>query len=262
MATLTSLTPTQSHNGLTLTLTGTSLANTTKVNFGTKSVTPATVSSTTVTAVVPVLCGGQVNVSVTAGTTTSNSLSFFYISPPEPTALSSNTGSAAATSVSVLGSGLLTATGVTFGAVGAGTSLTVVSDTELTVTCPAHGSFGAASTDTVDCTVTTVGGTSLSLGAPTQYTYYAVPTVTSLLPTSGSAPTGITVTGTNLVDVSSVTFTPTGGGAATQATYSSSSPTSLLVDLPSALAAGTYDVQATTPGGTTAVVAGDVFTVL
>ncbi|MER7463269.1 IPT/TIG domain-containing protein [Streptomyces sp. NPDC097981] len=262
MATLTSLSPTQSHNGQTLTLTGTGLANTTKVNFGTKSVSPATVSSTTVTVVIPVLCGGQVNVSVTAGTTTSNSLSFFYITPPLPTAVVSNTGPAAATSVSVFGSGLLTATGVTFGAVGAGTSLTVVSDTELTVTCPAHGSFGAASTDTVDCTVTTAGGTSVPLGAATQYTYYAVPTVTSLSPTSGSAPTSVTVTGTNLVGVSSVTFTPTGGGTATQATFSSASATSLLVDLPSGLAAGTYDVQATTPGGTTAVVAGDVFTVV
>lgn len=155
MPTLTSLTPTQSHNGITLTLTGTSLSGTTKVNFGTKKINPATVSATTVTVAIPAQCGGQVNVSVTAGTTTSNSLSFFYIDPPAPTALSANTGPATATSVSVLGSGLLTATAVTFGAVGDGTGLTVVSDSELTVTCPAHDAFGGASFDTVDCTVTT-----------------------------------------------------------------------------------------------------------
>ncbi|WP_328400481.1 IPT/TIG domain-containing protein [Streptomyces sp. NBC_00390] len=111
-----------------------------------------------------------------------------------PTALSANTGPAAATSVSILGTGLLTATGVTFGAVGAGTGLAVVSDSQLTVTCPAHGAFGGASFDTVDCTVTTAGGTSISLGAPTQYTYYDVPTVTSLAPTSGAVGTDTTVT--------------------------------------------------------------------
>ncbi|MGW7331260.1 IPT/TIG domain-containing protein [Streptomyces sp. NPDC054840] len=261
MATLTSLTPTQSHNGITLTLTGTGLSGTTKVNFGTKKVTPATVSATTVTVVIPVLCGGQVSVSVTAGTSTSNSLAFFYINPPEPTGLSSNTGPAAATSLSVFGSGLLTATGVTFGAVGAGTGVTVVSDSELTVTCPAHGAF-TGSTDTVDCTVTTAGGTSISLGAPTQYTYYDVPTVVSLAPTSGPVGSDTTVTGTNLVDVSSVTFTPTGGGAAVEADFSSTSGTTLVATVPSGLAAGTYDVQATTSGGQTAIVAGDVFTVV
>ncbi|MFD4140707.1 IPT/TIG domain-containing protein [Streptomyces sp. NPDC058572] len=262
MATLTSLTPTQSHNGITLTLTGTGLSGTTKVNFGTKKINPATVGATTVTVVIPVLCSGQVNVSVTAGTSTSNSLSFFYIDPPAPTALSANTGPAAATSVSILGTGLLTATGVTFGAVGAGTGLTVVSDSQLTVTCPAHGAFGGASFDTVDCTVTTAGGTSISLGAPTQYTYYDVPTVTGLAPTSGAVGTDTTVTGTNLVDVSSVTFTPTGGGASVDADFSSFAPTTLVATVPSGLTAGTYDVRATTPGGQTAIVAGDVFTVI
>ncbi|MGW2562064.1 IPT/TIG domain-containing protein [Streptomyces sp. NPDC001514] len=262
MATLTSLTPTQSHNGITLTLTGTSLSGTTKVNFGTKKVTPATVSATTVTVVIPVLCGGQVNVSVTAGTSTSNSLSFFYIDPPAPTALSANTGPATATSLSVLGSGLLTATAVTFGAVGAGTGLTVVSDSELTVTCPAHGAFGGASFDTVNCTVTTAGGTSIPLGAPTQYTYYDVPTVTGLNPTTGQVGDDTTVTGANLVDVSSVTFTPTGGGTAVEADFTSVSASSLVATVPAGLTAGTYDVRATTPGGLTAIVAGDVYTVV
>ncbi|MGW2743727.1 IPT/TIG domain-containing protein [Streptomyces sp. NPDC001450] len=261
MPTLTSLTPTQSHNGITLTLTGTGLSGTTKVNFGTKSVTPATVAATTVTVVIPVLCGGQISVSVTAGTTTSNSLAFYYINPPEPTALSSNTGPATATSLSVLGSGLLTATGVTFGSAGAGTGLTVVSDSELTITCPAHGAF-TAPTDTVNVTCVTAGGTSIPLGAPTQYTYYDVPTVTSLSPTSGTVGSSTTVTGTNLVDVSSVTFTPTGGGTAVEADFSSFSATSLVATVPSGLATGTYDVQATTPGGQTAAVAGDVFTVV
>ncbi|MFE7793129.1 IPT/TIG domain-containing protein [Streptomyces sp. NPDC057460] len=261
MPTLTSLTPTQSHNGITLTLTGTSLSGTTKVNFGTKKINPATVSATTVTVAIPAQCGGQVNVSVTAGTTTSNSLSFFYIDPPAPTALSANTGPATATSLSVLGSGLLTATAVTFGAVGDGTGLTVVSDSELTVTCPAHDAFGGASFDTVDCTVTTAGGTSIPLGAPTQYTYYDVPTVTSLAPTSGPVGDDTTVTGANLVDVSIVTFTPTAGGAAVQADFSSFADTTLVATVPSGLAAGTYNVRATTPGGQTAIVAGDVYTV-
>ncbi|GGO99712.1 IPT/TIG domain-containing protein [Wenjunlia tyrosinilytica] len=261
MATITALSPTQSHSGVTLTITGSALGGTTKVNFGTKSVTPATVAAGTVTSVIPAGCAGQVSVSVTAGTTTSNSLPLFYIAAPAPGALSAQIGPAAPPALTITGSALSTATLVTFGAVGTAVP-TVVSDSQLTVTPPVHGAF-AACTDTVDLTVTSAGGVSLPIGAPGQFTYCDVPAVTGLSPTSGAAGTlGVIVSGTCLSDTSAVTFTPTGGGASVAASFTPTGPGSLLTDVPAGLAAGTYDVQVTTPGGTSAVVAADVFTVV
>jgi IPT/TIG domain len=261
MATLTSLSPSQSTAGQTLTLNGTGLSGTTKVNFGSKSVTPGSVTATVVTAIIPSTCAGQYGVSVTAGTTTSNSLAFFYAATPVLSALNPGTGAAAPGSVTLLGSGFLNATAVTFGSLGAGTALTVTNDTQLTVTPPAHGTF-TGSTDTANVTATTPGGTSALNGAATEFVYYAAPTVTGISPDTGPAGTSVTVTGTNLVDVSDATFTPTGGGTSVSASaFTGVSDTQLIVYVPAGLTAGdTYDLQVVTPGGTSAVNAGDVFT--
>ncbi|MFK0279551.1 IPT/TIG domain-containing protein [Streptomyces sp. NPDC090499] len=80
--------------------------------------------------------------------------------PPVPTitTLSPSTGPiAGGTVVTIVGTDLDSATGVTFGT-GAGTALVVESDTELTVTTPA-GTTGAK-----DVTVTTAGGTATKTG--------------------------------------------------------------------------------------------------
>ncbi|WP_443073915.1 IPT/TIG domain-containing protein [Streptomyces sp. NBC_01456] len=138
---ITSLAPVQGHDGATLTITGTGLSRTFKVNFGAKAVTPTTVTETTVTCVIPVLPPGENDVTVSAGASTSNFLPFYYISPPTVLALSANTGPATATQLTVFGQSLLTATGVIFGALGPGTGLNVVSDTALTVFTPLHPAF-------------------------------------------------------------------------------------------------------------------------
>src|SRR5437899_1622511 len=125
MAVLTALTPSPSTGGQTLTLTGTTLSTTSKVNFGAKSVTPSAVTATSVTCTVPALCAGQYNVSVTAGTATSNA-------PFRPT------GGGAAVSAA---------------------SVTPVSANQLLVTVPAGLTAGA----TYDLQVVTPGGISAAV---------------------------------------------------------------------------------------------------
>lgn len=272
MPTITSVAPTQGHNGQTLTVTGTGFVAPVKVNFGTKSVT-GTVGGggTTVTCSIPTLCSGSYPVSVTQGALTSNSVAFFYVGTPDCSGLSTHTGPLAPAALSLFGSGLLTANvvggGVAFGTVGTvtGGAVTVVNDGQITVTPPTHPAFApGVCIETVDVTVTTAGGASFSGGATTQFTYYDLPTVTSLSPATGSVGTSTTATGTCFVDVIDVTFTPTAGGAATSAAGFSVNPDTshLVAVVPASLAAGTYDLQVITPGGTSAAVAGDVFTVV
>ncbi|MFJ8794095.1 IPT/TIG domain-containing protein [Streptomyces sp. NPDC102462] len=74
---ITSISPTQSHHAVPMTITGTGLSFVIRVNFGAGSVTPTSVTSTSVTCMIPELPAGQYYVSVTAGGQTSNSLPFF-----------------------------------------------------------------------------------------------------------------------------------------------------------------------------------------
>ncbi len=246
--------------GQTLTITGTGLSTASRVNFGNKSATATVVSSTQITCPIPSLCAGQYNVNVSVGTSTTNSLPFFYAASPAVAAVTPSTGPGTPTAVTLSGSGLLNASAVTFGAIGAGTGVSVVNDTQITVTPPAHGTF-TGSLDTVDVTVTSPGGTS-SLTVADQFTYYAAPAVTDINPTSGPAGTSVTVTGSNLASVSNVTFTLTTGGTPISASsFTSVSDTQLIAEVPAGLTSGsTYDLQVVTPGGTSATVAADVFT--
>lgn len=268
MATLTSITSpatAQGRAGTVVTIAGTGLSTTTKVNFGSKSVTPTSTSTTSVTAVAPTGCVGQVNVSVVAGGVTSNSVAFFYLAQPTCSVLSTNTGPASPAPLTITGSGLSTGLSgtVAFGALTPVTPSSVTGDTQLTVTPPTHGAF-TSPTDTVDVIITTPGGSSVPSGPACQFTYYATPTVTGVSPTFGTAGTlGVVISGTNFVDVSTVTFTPTGGGTpVTGLNITSLGSTSVSVDVPASLAADTYDLRVTTLGGTSAIVPADVFSVV
>jgi hypothetical protein len=258
---LTALNPVQGHNGQILTLTGQGLTGTTRVNINGKSVATASVSATTVTFVVPVLPVGQVDISVTASGITSNSLPFYYIAPPISQTLSLNEGPATPSEITIFGSALSTATEVRFGSIGPGTGLTVISDTSLDITTPPHGPFGPACTDTVDVIVTTAGGATSPQGASSQYTYYNTPNLTGLSPTATSTGSTVTIVGTCLPDATQVTFTPTGGGQATQAAFTNISTSRVTALVPPSLVAGTYDIRVTTPGGQTPIVPIDVFTI-
>ncbi|MCX4452334.1 IPT/TIG domain-containing protein [Streptomyces sp. NBC_01728] len=276
MATLTSLSETQGKAGDSLVITGTSLgalSSTVKVNFATSTVTmtvsgTVTTANTTVTCTIPTLpAAGQYNVSVTLSSSTTNNLPFFYVSVPVCSLLSVTTGPVTPSSnTTITGTGLAAVgtTGVKFGA----NTATIVSrsgDTQITCTPPADTSGFTTDIETVNVTVVSPGGTSTSTGPATQFAYYNAPTVTNVSPGSGTASEdGAVVTGTGFVDVSAVIFRDTVSPNATfTATVTSvDSDTELVITTPAGLvAAKTYDVTVTTPGGQSALnPPGDQFT--
>ncbi len=165
---------------------------------------------------------------------------------PTVTGLSKTSGPVAGgTFLTITGTGFTGVTAVKFGAA-SGTGITVVSATSITVTAP-------AGSGTVDVRVTTPGGTSAT-SASDQFTYFAVPTVTSLSPKSGPAAGGnsVTINGTGLTGATAVKF---GANAATGITVVSA--TQITVTAPAG--SGNRDVRVTTPGGTSDSVVGDLY---
>ncbi|MGW2254990.1 IPT/TIG domain-containing protein [Kitasatospora sp. NPDC001660] len=261
---ISSISPTSGHSGQTMTITGTGLGSlsTTRVNIGSVTVTPTAASSTSVTLIIPPGCSGQANIIATVSGVSSNSKTFFYVAAPTVTSVNPNTGPAAPDGpIDVFGTGFSTATSVAFGTVGTAVP-TVLSDGHLTVTPPSHGAFTTC-TDTADVLVSSTGGTSAPIGTPGHFTYYDLPAVTGVTPGTGAAgTTGVNVAGTCFVDVSSVTFTLTTGGPSTPAdNVNVITVGSLTLDVPDALASGTYDIQVITPGGTSTAAADDQFVI-
>jgi hypothetical protein len=134
----------------------------------------------------------------------------------------------------IVGSGFSGATAVKFGATNA-TSFTVVADSVTTAVSPP----GAG---TVLVTVVTASGT--SNGAAFTYTAVPVPVLVSLLPPTGPATggTSVTLTGTGFLGATAVTF---GGTPATSFTVDSA--TQITATAPAGV--GIEQVQVTTPGG-------------
>ena len=150
------------------------------------------------------------------------------------------------TSVTITGSGFLTATGLQFGNTAA-VGLTILNDTQITATSPA-GSPG-----TVDITVTVPGATS-AISAADRFTYVAAPVVSSISTATGPASGGthVTITGTGFTSATVVTF----GAAA--AGFTVNSDTQITATSPAGT--GTVNIQVTTPGGTSATGTADQFT--
>ncbi|MFF3463926.1 IPT/TIG domain-containing protein [Streptomyces sp. NPDC001984] len=227
--------------GTLVTITGTNLSNTSAVTFGTRPATSVTnVSPTQVTAISP-SGTGTVQVTVTTPGGNSNPVPFFYVGAPFKSSLVSSAGPlVGGNTITINGTGLSTATSVSFGGVTA--TPTVISDTSLSVVVPAGGAAGP-----VAVSVTTAGGTNNGLS----YTYIDDPTIGTISPTSGPASggTALTVTGTNLDSTTSVTF----DGAA--APFSVINATTLSVVTPSGTA-GPADVVVTNPAASATAVAG------
>ncbi|MBQ1090434.1 IPT/TIG domain-containing protein [Streptomyces sp. B93] len=226
--------------GTLVTITGTNLANTTKVSFGTKLATNITqVSPTQVTAVSP-SGTGTVGITVTTPGGTSNPVPFFYVGAPFKSSLDTTAGPlAGGNTITLTGTGLSTATSVSFGSETA--TPTINSDSSLSVTVPAGAAVGP-----VPVSVTTAGGTNNGLS----YTYLDAPTIATLTPTSGPASggTAVTITGTELDTTDSVTF----GG--TPAPFAIINATTLSAVTPPGTA-GTADVVVTNPAGSDTAVA-------
>ncbi|KAF1056971.1 MAG: hypothetical protein GAK34_00041 [Delftia tsuruhatensis] len=173
---------------------------------------------------------------------------------PTATALSPTSGLAAggylvtiigANFTNVIDSPIVTA--VSFGGTPA-TSFTVDSATQITATAP-------AGSGTVNVTVTTAGGTSVTTAA-NQFTYLPAPTVTSVSPNFGpqAGGTSVVITGANLSGATAVLF------GATTASYVVNSATQITATSPAGT--GTVDVRVTTTGGTSAISGADQFSYL
>lgn len=93
-------------------------------------------------------------------------------------------------------------------------------------------------------------------GGPHLVQLYAVPAVTAVSPSSGSHTGGstVTITGVNLGDAYSVTF------SGTAASFSANSATSITAIVPAHAGTGTVDIQVSTPGGSSSLVTADHFT--
>jgi hypothetical protein len=171
----------------------------------------------------------------------------FAASPPTVTSVEPNRGpEGGGTEVTISGTEFTVASAVEFGGKPAA-SFNVDSPTSITATSP-------AGTATVDVTVTTPGGTSVT-GTPDLFTYVPPPTITAVVPSEGpeAGGTAVTITGTNLTGATAVKF---GSGEATSITVN---PEGTQLTATSPAGKGTVDVTVTTPGGTTATASLDHF---
>ena len=124
---------------------------------------------------------------------------FTYVVVPTVSSVSPNSGPAAGgTAVTITGTNFAAGATVTFGGTAA-TNVVVVNSTTITATTPA----AAAGAVTVTVTVNGQSG-SLTNG----FTYVVPPTVSSVVPNSGSTAggTAVTITGTNFAAGATVTF--------------------------------------------------------
>ncbi|OWK44285.1 Alpha-L-arabinofuranosidase-like protein [Fimbriiglobus ruber] len=193
--------------------------------------------------------GGQFSITLPAYSMSVLVLSPAPAAPPTPTVTRVSPPSgpvAGGTTVTITGTNLVGATAVQFG----GTGAAIVSDmaTQIVATSPA-GSAGS-----VDVTVTTTAGTSLTSAADV-FTYVAPPAVTDVGPASGpdTGGTTVTISGTDLAGATGLAF----GG--TLATIASDTATQIVATSPAGMA-GPVDVIVTTAAGTSATSAADVFT--
>jgi hypothetical protein len=245
--------PTGGPGGTTAFVSGSSLAGTTAVNFGTASaaghlvlgdnlvevVAPAGTSGATVD-VTATTAGG------TSATSTADQFTFAATPAPAVTIVSPNSGPAS-TTIYVTGTGFTCATAVNFGPT-PGTALVVISDTLIQVASPA----GSGS---VDVRVVGLGGTSAMVaGDLYNYTAASAPSVTGVSPNTGpiSGGTAVTISGTSL------------GGATVRfgtvsATVTSTGTAQITAVSPAASGPGTVDITVTTAAGTSPVSTADQF---
>ena len=239
--------------GTRVSITGTNLADATRVNFGTTAGTILFASDTQIIAISPAESVGTVDVTVvTAGGTSATSAAdqFTYTDVPTPivSAVAPSAGPLAGGAlVTITGANLAEATAVNFGTTAALGTIFSDTDTQIVVASPSE------STGTVDVTVTTAGGTSATSTAD-QFTYTAAPIVLAVVPSVGplAGGTTVTITGMNLTGATAVNFGAVAGTIVTDID-------NLIVATSPPGSVGTVDVTVVTPGGTSATSAADQF---
>jgi len=242
-----------STGGTSVTITGTGFATGAVVYFGTTpSPSVSVTSATSITATSPSGSGTvDVTVSGSGVMSATNSADMFAFAPPPTVSgvspLAGPTGGG--TVVTISGTNFASGATVAFGTATA-TNVVVSSSTSISATSP------AASLGTVDIVVTLPVAGSSTTSTADQFAYEAPPTVSATSPNAGpvSGGTAVTITGTNFVAGSSVSF---GGVASTAVTVTSA--TSITATNPPMSSASVVDVAVTTPGGTSASSSSDQF---
>ena len=233
LPTLTAISPATGPVGTLVTLTGTNFTGATSVSFNGIAATSFTVvSATSLTATVPAgAATGKVSVTTPGGSAGSTG-SFTLILPPTITSFTPASG-IVGVKVTITGTNLTGATGVTFNGIAAAT-VTLTSATSISATVPPGATSGPISITTPGGTVTSAATFTVTLPAPT---------VSALSPASGVVGALVTVTGTNFTGATAVTFN---GVAA--ASFTVVSATSLTATVPAGATTGKIGVTA--PGGT------------
>ena len=247
--------------GTPVTITGTDFTGATDVDFGSTSVTSFSVNAmgTQITVTSPAETAGTVDVTVVNGTTSSilSADQFTFDDSPTVTGITPGAGpTAGGSTVTITGTGLADATGVSFGSVAATGPITVISDTQITVPAPPAATTDADSS--VDVTVTNETGTSAANPPRDQFRYDVAPALSASNPVTPNA--GPTSGGSEVI------ITGTGFDGTTEVLFGSTpvAPTTVydneIVATAPAEAAGPVDVYVVTPGGETAQSASDQFT--
>lgn len=238
--------------GTSVVITGSTFGGATSVKFGAASAASFTVTSDSqITTTSPAASAGVVDVTVTTpyGTSATSTLDrFTYVAPPAVTGVNPATGATAGgTSVVITGTTFSGATSVKFGTANAA-GFTVTSATQVTAVSPAH------SAGMVDITVTTPYGSSGAVTAD-RFTFVSPPAVTGISPSRGpvTGGTSVVIVGSDFSGATSVSF-----GGTPASTFSVYSGSQITATSP-AHAAGVVDVLVTTPYGTSAAGAADLF---
>jgi len=227
--------------GQTVTISGTGFDDGTTVSFAGTPATAVTVSpdGTSLTAVTPTGPAGATTAVVSNGTT-EQSLPYTYVAPTVSGFTPEHGPEAGGTPITISGTGLQAATGVTIGGTPADVQSVSPDGTQIVVTTP-------AGTGSADVIVGFPGGVTVT--APEQFVYDApVPaTITGVSPAAGPVAGGqqIVLTGTGLGDVTDVTV---GGAPAT--IVGTPTDTSITVVTPAGTA-GAADIAVTDASGTT-----------
>ena len=228
--------------GTLVTITGTSLSGAT-VDFGAN---PATVlASLSTDSKIVVLSPEATNSDVvdvtvtTAYGTATETDGFIYYDPPTLTSLSQSTGTTAGGTLTIIsGENISGASEVYFGGVPA-IRFYSFPDGTLWAVSP------AGDPSTVDVTVVTGGGTSLSSPAD-QFTYLAPPDVTGISPAAGPEAGGtvVTIIGTGLTSATEVDF-----GFVPATSFTINSDGSITADSPAVNNPATVEITVETPVG-------------
>jgi len=237
--------------GLAITLTGTGFVTGCTVAIaGVPCTSVAFVSATSVTCVAPAGTVGAKNVTLTNPDTQTGTMAsgFTYAAAPTITSVSPTSGvTAGGTAITLTGTGFVAGCTLKINNV-ACTSVVRVSSTSVTAVTPA-GTAGAAR----DLVLTNPDAQTGTLTAGFTYTSATAPTISTVVPGTGSQLgfTTAVITGTLFVSGCTVTI---GGTACTGVVFGSA--TSLTVITP-AKAAGTYNVVVTNPNAETSGATGN-----